>query len=88
MSHAGKGKPEKDGDDSALESSSSDEEEDYDEDREETPDLYRNSSLGMYSGVRWFSIDMTFVLTPTFCKGNGQRAILSRRRNGRGRRGY
>ena len=33
---------------------SSDEEEEgiEDEDREETPDLYRNSALGMYTGVR------------------------------------
>ncbi|EAU91398.2 Huwe1 protein [Coprinopsis cinerea okayama7 len=48
MSHSGK-RHDKD-DDSVMASSSSDEEEGFEEPREETPDLYRNSSLGMYTG--------------------------------------
>lgn len=50
MSYSGKGVQEKDEDDSTFDSSSSDEEEEFEEPRQETPDLYRNSSLGMYTG--------------------------------------
>ena len=50
MSHSGKARQEKD-DDSVVDSSSSEDEEEFEQQREETPDLYRNSALGMYSGV-------------------------------------
>ena len=57
--------------DEAQSSASEDEDEDMDDTspREETPDLYRNSALGMYGGVS-AKFYFTFSIVTTFT-GNG-----------------
>lgn len=63
--------------DYSISSDSSTEDESMDDEpREETPDLYRNSALGMYGGVSYsyFSIKFTFHHD----LGDGRRAIFRR----------
>lgn len=66
-------KEEEDDESSGSESSvSEDADEDIDVEREETPDLYRNSALGMYAGVS-VNVAVSTVLTDTEYEGDGRR---------------
>lgn len=60
--------------------SEDEEEEMQDAAREETPDLYRNSALGMYGGVSGNFSGKVHCLTRY--AGNGGRSFWGRRRDG------
>ena len=56
------------------------EDEDEDEEREETPDLYRNSALGMYGGVSNFY--PLLLLAAHVSPGDGRHELRRGRRHG------
>lgn len=56
--------------DSASSSGSEDDDDLEDRGREETPDLYRNSALGMYGGVGSWTYGY-FNMAKSFAAGNG-----------------
>jgi hypothetical protein len=82
MSRAsGKNKEDEKKDASVSSGSEDDEETMEDGGREETPDVYRHSALGIYAGVGIFYLffqPMTYYLV----LGNGRKALFRRRRHG------
>lgn len=56
---------------SASSSASEDDNDLEDTGREETPDLYRNSALGMYGGVGPGYISALIIISKLFAAGNG-----------------